>query len=229
MLVHRCRLVRYWILYLTIAVLAWAFGSPWLALIALGLLGLGRLLPDPVELWRSVRSRRELLAQVRAHPGDLLARRRLARMELHAGRARQAVALFEEVIAKGMTDDEVFYLLGLARLRAGDPSGALEPLVRSVRDNPRLLYGEPYFTAAEALLQLGRLDEAEDALERGLEVNGSYLGGYVRLGRVRAARGDRQGARSAYRTAVETWWELPEYLRWKTLLDYVRARWELLR
>jgi tetratricopeptide (TPR) repeat protein len=221
--------VGYWIWYLVTALLAWAFKLPQLLLLWLLVLAGRRWMPDPIAWLHRTRRIHELEAQVRTYPGDLLARRRLAAEYLEAARPLPASALLEEAIAKGLRDDEAFYLLGMARLRAGDPAEALSPIVRSVRGNEKLLYGEPYFAAAEALIALRRLDEAQDALERGLAVNSSHVAGHVRLGRVRAARGDRAGARRAWRAAVDTWKQLPEYLKWKTLRPYAAARWALLR
>jgi tetratricopeptide (TPR) repeat protein len=217
----------YWIWYLLIAVVAWAFKLPALALVAVAVVLLRRWLPDPVVWIRTARLARELRARVEAYPGDVLARRDLARVQLRRLRAREATRLMEEAIAKGLRDPEAFHLLGLARLRSGDPAAALDPFVRAVEGNERLLMGEPYFAAAEALIAVGRMAEAEDALDRGLAVNGSRMDAYVLLGRVRARRGDREGARRAWTGAVDTWRELPDWLRWKSLGSYVVARWRL--
>lgn len=223
------RHVVYWTWYLLIALLAWAFKLPWIALAALVVAAGWRVVPDPVERFRTRRRVRELRERIEGYPGDLLARRDLARIYLERRRPERAAALLEEAIAKGLHDPEAFYLLGQARLRAGDAAGALDPIVKSVSTNERLLLGEPYFTAAEALERAARLAEAEDALERGLAMNSSRVDAHVRLGRVRAGRGDTEGARNAYRAAMETWKQLPGYLQRQTFGSYLRARWALLR
>src|SRR5205823_3037092 len=115
--------------------------------------------------WFHARQQAATLAvRVAGHPADLLARRDLARLCLtQRRRPARAVRLLEEAIAKGLADPEAYYLLGLARLRAGAPADALAPIVKSVTTTPRLLLGDPYFVAAEALAALGRHPEAEDA------------------------------------------------------------------
>lgn len=215
----------YWVWYVLIALLAWAFRLPWLALLALAVVVARRRLADPVEWLRTVRTVRALQARIAALPGDVLARRNLARIYLGKHRARAACALLEEAIAKGLCDAEAFYLLGLARTRAGDPAGALEPLVKCVAIHERFMLGEPYFTAAAALVALGRLDEAEDALERGLAINASRVDGHVRLGRVRARRGDAGGARAAFRAGEQAWLASPDFLRWRCVGSFARAWW----
>jgi predicted Zn-dependent protease len=169
----------------------------------------------------------ELRARADSYPADLVARRDLARLCVERGRPDDAVALLEEAIAKGLDDPEVFYLLALARLRAGDAGGALAPIVKSVADNERLLLGDPYFVAGEALSELGRWDEAEDALERGLAMNTSHLEGHVRLARIRAEKGDVAAAARGYRSAIEAWGARADRSRWPVLRWYLAAQWAL--
>ena len=215
----------YWITYLLIALLAWAFKFPWLAALALALFFSSRYLPDPLVWLATWRRVRELRARTLALPGDLLARRDLARLLIDRGHPLEAQRVLEEAIAKGLRDHESFHLLGRARLDRNDPEGALEPFVRAVRGTEKFLMGDPYLAAGEALTRLGRFEEAEDAFERALVVNSSRVDAQVALARVRAARGDAQGSRRAYRAAVKNWHELPDFLRWKMLTSYVAARW----
>jgi thioredoxin-like negative regulator of GroEL len=216
--------VGFWITYLLIALLAWAFKFPWLAFAALVVFFSRHWLPDPLVWLSTMRRVRELRARADALPADLLTRRDLARLLLQRGRAEEAERLLVEVIAKGLRDPEAFHLLGLARLACRNPEGALDPFVRAVIGNERFLMGDPYVAAAEALTQLARFEEAEDALDRALAVNSSRVDVQVLLARTRAARGDARGARSAYEAAVKTWHDLPDFLRWKMLPHYVVAR-----
>ncbi|MEI8258757.1 MAG: tetratricopeptide repeat protein, partial [Deltaproteobacteria bacterium] len=184
-----------------------------------------RWLPDPVVWLGTARSVREKRARAAALPADLLTRRDLSRLLIARGRPRDAVPLLEEAIAKGLHDPETFYLLGLSRLRSGDPAGSLEPFVRTAQANGRFLMGDPYVAAAQALTLLARHEEAEDALDHALAVNSSRVDAHVALARVRTARGDLAGARRAYDKAIETWGDLPDFMRWKTLSSYLAARW----
>jgi tetratricopeptide (TPR) repeat protein len=216
--------VGFWVTYLLIALLAWAFKFPWLALAAVVLSLARRWLPDPLVWLATVRRVRELRARADALPADLLTRRDLARLLLQRGHADDAERLLVESIAKGLRDPEAFHLLGLARLAIHDPAGALDPFVRAVAGNDRFLMGDPYVSAAEALTQLARFEEAEDALDRALAVNTSRVDAQVLLARTRTARGDTRGARTAYEAAVRTWKDLPDFLRWKMFPHYVVAR-----
>ena len=117
----------------------------------------------------------------------------------------------------------LLFLSGLARLRSGDAAGALDPLVRVVEIEPRLLHGEPFRVAAEALLKLGRLEEAEDALSRFVQINSSSVEGYTRLARVRHDRGDKTGANEAIEEALQTFKQMPGYLRRKQIGWWLRA------
>ncbi len=217
--------MAYWIWYLLIALLAWAFKFPWLAALALVAYFGRHWIPDPIVWLGTARAVREMRARIAALPADLLTRRDLSRLLIARGRPRDAAPLLEEAIAKGLRDPEAFYLLGLARLRSGDPAGALEPFVRTVRANGRFLMGDPYIAAAQALMQLARYEEAEDSLEHALAVNTSRVDAHVELARARVARGDLAGARRAYDKAIETWGDLPDFMRWKTLRSYLAARW----
>src|SRR6185312_10275559 len=101
-------------------------------------------------------------------------------------------------------DAELLYLTGVARLRSGDAEGALDPLVQAVEVDPRVRFGEPYLVAADALSRLGKLEEAEDALERYTSANSSSVQGFVRLADVRERRGDKAGAKKAVGEALDT-------------------------
>jgi len=114
----------------------------------------------------------------------------------------------------GSRDDaELLHLIGIARLRAGDPAKALDALVAAVAIAPDLAYGDPYHVAGEALAKLKRWDEAEDALERFVETNHSSVAGWVKLARVRAKKDDATGAKEAIAEAKTTWAGLPSFKR----------------
>jgi tetratricopeptide (TPR) repeat protein len=213
--------------YLLIGVLSWAFKFPWLVALALMFFFFRNRLPDPLVWLQTERRVRELSTRIEALPADLLSRRDLARALLARGRAPRARALLEEAIAKGLNDPETYYLLGIARLHCREPDQALEPFVRSVARSERALMGEPYLAAAEALFRLSRYEEAEDAVDRALTINSSRVDAYVTLATIRRQRGDAIGAKKAYESAVHTWNDLPDFLRWKMLKSYIIAQWTL--
>jgi predicted Zn-dependent protease len=203
----------YWTYYLAWIALTYALHRPWLLVGALVFFVLRPFIPDPIVVARTWSRMRALEAQVLANPANITARRDLAVLWLERMRPRRALSLLDEARARAPNDPELLYLTGLARLRAGDAEGALDPLVRAVALDPRVRFGEPYLVAAEALLRLGRLEEAEDALDRYVDSNSSSLQGWVRLAEVRRRRGDREGSRKALREAFDTWSQLPGYKR----------------
>jgi predicted Zn-dependent protease len=180
-------------------------------------------IPDPFVLARTWGRIRALDSQIAANPANVTARRDLAVIWLERLRPRRALALLDEARARTPADAELLYLTGLARFRSGDAEGALEPLVQAVDIDPRVRFGEPYLVAAEALLSLDRLEEAEDALDRYVSSNSSSLQGYVRLAEARKRRGDREGAQKALREALDTWSQLPGYRRRSEVGWWLRA------
>jgi predicted Zn-dependent protease len=213
----------YWTYYLAWIALTYALHRPWMMVGVLVFFVLRPFIPDPFVLARTWGRIRTLDAQISANPANVTARRDLAEIWLERMRPRRALALLDEARARTPADAELLYLTGLARLRSGDAAGALDPLVQAVEVDPRVRFGEPYLVAAEALLSLDRLEEAEDALDRYVSSNSSSLQGYVRLAEARKRRGDRVGAQKALREALDTWSQLPGYRRRSELGWWLRA------
>jgi tetratricopeptide (TPR) repeat protein len=153
----------------------------------------------------------------------MVATRDLARLYLERKRPRKAIELIEKTRERmaqstrhpqGTLDDaELLYSLGHAKLRAGETEMALEPLVAAVAIAPEVGRGEPYMIAAEALMKLGRWEEAEDSLDRYLSFNQSSVKVYVQIARVRAKQKDAEGATKAIMEARQTWKVLPGFKR----------------
>jgi tetratricopeptide (TPR) repeat protein len=215
----------YWTYYLGWILLTYALHRPWLMVGALVFFVLRPFIPDPWVLARTWGRIRALDAQIAANPANVTARRDLAEIWLDRMRPGRALALLDEARARTPKDAELLYLTGLARLRGGDPEGALDPLVEAVDIDPRVRFGEPYLVAADALTRLGRLEEAEDALERYTSTNSSSLQGYVRLAGVRRARGDAEGSKKAVREALDTWKQIPAYRRRMEVGWWLKALW----
>lgn len=218
----------YWTYYLAWVLLSYAMQEPWLMAGVVVFFVLRRFLPDPVVLARTWGRIRSLDAQISANPANVTARRDLALIWLERMRPRRALELLDEARKRHPDDAELLYLTGLARLRSGDAAGALEPLVKAVEIDPRVRFGEPYLVAAEALAALGKLEEAEDALDRYTDVSSSSLQGWVRLADVRRRRGDKKGAGEALNEAIATWKQVPGYRRRGELGWLLRAYWARL-
>jgi predicted Zn-dependent protease len=214
----------YWLYYLAPLFLGFALQRPWLAAGVLVVFVFRSHIPDPVVLLKTFGRIRALDAQITANPANVTARRDLAVLWLERLRPRRALELLDEARRRSPDDAELLYLTGVARLRSRDPEGAIEPLVKAVDIDPRVRFGEPYLTAAEALVALGRLEEAEDALERYVSANSSSVQGFVRLSEVRRRRGDHEGARKALTEALATWSVVPGYRRRAEIGWWMRAQ-----
>lgn len=197
--------------YLAMIFLSYALQRPWLMAGIVLFFLMRPFLPDPVVLWRSWGQIQSLTAQIEANPANVKARRELAMVWLERLRPGRALELLDEARQRFPEDAELLYLTGLARLRCGDAEGALEPLVKAVEIDPKLRLGDPYLAAAEALMSLGRMDEAEDALERYIDANSSSIQGYVLLADVREKLGRKEDANKAIAEAIDTWKKLPAF------------------
>jgi predicted Zn-dependent protease len=213
----------YWTYYLAWFALTYALHRPWMLIGALVFFMLRPFIPDPFVLARTWGRIRALDAQISANPANVTARRDLAVIWLERLRPGRALALLDAARARTPDDAELLYLTGLARVRSGDAEGALDPLVKAVDIDPRVRFGEPYLVAAEALMALGRFEEAEDALDRYVASNSSSLQGYVRLAAARKAQGNREGSQKAIREAFDTWSQLPRYKRRSEVGWWLRA------
>ncbi len=216
--------MRYWTYYIAMFFLSYALARPWVMVGAVVFFVLRPVLPDPWVLWSTMGKIRALKGQIAVNSSNVTARRDLARIYIARLQPGSALLLLDEARVRHPDDPELLFLTGLARLRTGDAEGALEPLIRAVEVEPRLLYGEPFRIAAEALVKLGRLEEAEDALDRYVGINSSTVEGYTQLARVRHDRGDKEGAKQAIQEALQTFAQLPGYQRRKQFDWWLRAQ-----
>lgn len=214
----------YWSYYLMWIAAAALLQHPWLIAGIVVFWLLRRYIPDPVVWLRTAGRIRALRSQIVANPANVTARRDLARIYLERLRPGRALALLDEARKRNPDDAELLFLTGLARFKTGDAAGALDPIVQAVDLEPRLLFGEPYLVAAQALAALERYEEAEDSLERFVETNSSSIEGHTRLALVRRKRGDRDGARRALHEALTTWDQVPRFKRRRELSWWLRAQ-----
>jgi len=92
-----------------------------------------------------------------------------------------------------------------------------------VHQDPGFRYGDGYLRAADALIALGRWDDAEDALDHYLKIMSSSIEAHYKRARIRRARKDDAGAGQARQELREVWRALPSYQRRKQLGWYLRA------
>ena len=114
--------------------------------------------------------------------------------------------------------------LANAHLHVGDLYMAANAPAEAAEQYRAALGMRPRFTdirnkLAAALLQLGRLDEAEHELSTALEHNPRYLEARVNLGLAKFRRGDEAGAREAWAAAREQSPEDPQVRAYWTLIE----------
>lgn len=212
----------FWLLVPTLFAVVSA--HPSILLVAVIAFAARRWLPDPISYVRHAGRVRCLQQQVDINPANAVARAQLGEIWLAKRRPRRAIPMFEQALERDRTSAELQYLLGLARLRAGDAEAALPPLSEALAKEPKVRYGSAYLAIGEALAKLGRLDEAIDAFERFLKINTSSLEGYARLANARSRKKDEPGAADARKQAFETYRVLPAFQRRKQLGWWLRLK-----
>jgi tetratricopeptide (TPR) repeat protein len=112
-----------------------------------------------------------LVALLRARPGDLTARRQLAEIDLATAQPERARLLMEAQRATLWQDPDAVVALARAREAAGDDTGAVAALRRSIT----LEYGnhEAWQRLGRLLLRLGRSAAARDAFLHAMAANRS--------------------------------------------------------
>ncbi len=168
--------------------------------------------------WRSLR------AQVELNPANATARAQLAEIWLDRKRPRRAVPLLEQALERDPRSAELQYLLGLARLRAGNAAGGLEPLSTALATDDKVRYGAGYLAIGDALAKVKRDDDAIEAYRRYTKINTSSLEGYCKLAALHERAKDMPASQQARREALATYRALPGYQRRKQFIWSLRAR-----
>jgi tetratricopeptide (TPR) repeat protein len=118
-----------------------------------------------------------------------------------AGRLQPAVEVYEDAIHRGIFTDIIYARLGKLYLRLHELNKAVDVMSRSNQINPTDL--DNLRNLGTALLQLGRVDEAEKAFKAITLQNDHYSAAYNGLGLVAIQRGDADAARRDFEKAVE--------------------------
>lgn len=77
------------------------------------------------------------------------------------------VAALQDILKDNPTDAFARYALGLEYSSSGDPEAALTEFSRLLADHPD--YTNGYFMAAQVLERAGRIDEARNMLQKGMD------------------------------------------------------------
>jgi tetratricopeptide (TPR) repeat protein len=206
------------------AILAVASSHPALLLVAVVGLVARPWLPDPLLALRLAGRIRKLDVEVRANPGNVTSRRDLAAIWLLKRKPQRALPLLDEALQRDADSPDLLFLRGEAQLGLKQFEPALQSFLRIVHTKPTFRYGDAYLMAADALIPLARLEEAEEALVHYLKINSSSIEGLVKLARVRKARGDAAGVAKARAEIRDVWHTLHGFQRRKQLGWYMRAR-----
>ena len=154
-----------------------------------------------------------LSATLRDRPGDTAAAASLAAAYLQRARETadpenylQASDVLERALAERPGDPAVLSVRGNLRLARHDFAGALADAERVLARQDAV---RPYGVLVDALGELGRYDEAADAVQTMLDRKPN-IESYARAAYVRELRGDLSGAVQAMRLAVAAGGEVPE-------------------
>lgn len=113
----------------------------------------------------------------------------------------------------------------LAAIEAENWPDARQRLANMTQNYPKL--SGPWVNLARIHMEQGRDEEAEQALERALEVNGNNLDAYNWLALLKRRQGDFEAAEQSYLRALEVWPFHPEtHLNLGVLLDLYRGEGE---
>src|SRR5262245_18979446 len=122
-----------------------------------------RWLPDPFLYFKYSGRIANLTNVVAANPHNAAAQRELALIYLEKRRPAKAVSLLEAALTREPEAADLLYHHGRALLGCGRDSDSVERFVAALTRDPRLAYGDPYLRAGDALVKLGRLEDAEEA------------------------------------------------------------------
>jgi protein O-GlcNAc transferase len=117
-----------------------------------------------------------------------------------AGLLDKARSGYKKLLANIPDDPPVLYLLGVVEIQRGNPQGAIGPLSRSIRFNPKNM--DARNALAAALVAVGRHHEAIAALRAAIEIEPQHPLGWRNLGSVMLKIGDAAGAEQALRKAI---------------------------
>ncbi len=121
-----------------------------------------------------------------------------------AGRVEEAIAAYSALLGREPDLPDSWYNLGWLQRQARQYEAALssyeESLKRGVRDPEEVHVNRAVILSDH----LARHDEAEAELEAALELRADYLPALLNLGNLHEDRGNRDGAETAYRRALDT-------------------------
>ncbi len=160
-------------------------------------LGIGQL-----QSGEYVRARLSLEQAVALNPKKAIYRNALGLANLHLGRLGEAANSFRETLRLNPQFPDAYNNLGVALAQSGKSEEALRAFRKAASfpsyNSPEIAYqnmGETYY-------ELGRYEDAEDALKAALRLNATVATTYYTLGLVHEKQSRRLDALRAYREAL---------------------------
>ncbi len=117
-----------------------------------------------------------------------------------AGRLPQAEACYRKILAAEPRDVNALHLLGVLARQTGQYSAAVELISMAVALNDCV--PELHSNLGNALMDLGRTEEAEASYRRALALKPDYAAAHNNLGNVLQGRGEHEAAEACYRRVL---------------------------
>ena len=119
---------------------------------------------------------------------------------LRAGTPAKALPLIEAAAKAHPAEARLQYQLGMARIRTGAPKEALDPLEQAGKAGHS---AEAYLLAGATALEVGEFQRARTDLENAIRIEPKLPGVWTWAGMARDRVSDEEGAKQAYRAALE--------------------------
>ncbi|MFB3089371.1 MAG: tetratricopeptide repeat protein [Acidiferrobacterales bacterium] len=128
----------------------------------------------------------------------------------HAGRLKEAEALYREILARQPKHPDALHLLGVSTAQSGNPQGAVALIEEAIDLHPWA--PEYHNNLGEALRALHQLDAAIAAYHQALTLRPGFAEAHNNLGLALQAQGHLEQATAAYQQALALMPEDPEIL-----------------
>ena len=201
------------------AILTWITGSPLLAVVILIALAVPSWFAGSryafrfsrkVRTWGEAGRLRRALA---INPHDAKARVDLGAILTRQGRFREARAELEQVLPRVDDLPDANYYLGLCLMNDGAAERGRGLVERALAINPKFGYGEPYLRLGDFHAERSEWAPAAERYRQAVDIYGSSVEGWSKLGRALIELARKEEAREALREALASYRTAPWYRR----------------
>ena len=201
------------------AILTWITGSPLLAVAILIALAVPSWFAGSryafrfsrkVRAWGEAGRLRRALA---INPHDAKARVDLGAILTRQGRFREARAELEQVLPRVDDLPDANYFLGLCLMNDGAAEQGRSLVERALAINPKFGYGEPYLRLGDFHAERSEWAPAAERYRQAVDIYGSSVEGWSKLGRALIELARKEEAREALREALASYRTAPWYRR----------------